>query len=115
MILLSDFEQDLRNFIHERMSDAFGSDWEKSRVPREMYKRWQEKRDKAYLAGEPRGLLIDYADFTDYVTIITQRNNWADLFQVYFRRADSFENPSTGFTQYGCVLCTLVFYRGRCC
>jgi hypothetical protein len=86
--LLSDFERDLRIFIHQRMSDAFGSDWEKSRVPPEMHKRWQEKQEKANLAGEPQGLLIDYADFADYVTLITQRNNWADIFQVYFRRAE---------------------------
>lgn len=86
--LLSEFERDLRNFVHQRMSEAFGSDWGKRRVPPEMYKSWREKREKAKLAGEPQGLLIDYADFGDYVTIITQRNNWADIFKVYFGRAE---------------------------
>ena len=86
--LLTDFERGLRYFIHQKMSDAFGSKWEKRRVPGEMYKRWREKRENAILAGESQELLIDYADFTDYVTIITQRNNWAELFEVYFRRAE---------------------------
>ena len=55
---LSEFERDLRNFVHQRMSEAFGSDWEKRRVPPEMYKSWREKREKAKLAGEPQGLLL---------------------------------------------------------
>ena len=53
-----------------------------------MYKGWREKREKANLAGESTELLIDYADFTDYMIIITQRNNWTDLFKVYFGRAE---------------------------
>lgn len=84
--LLSEFERDLRIFIHQKMSEAFGSDWEKNRVPREMYKGWWEKRQKAILAGESPGPLIDYADFNDYVTIITQKDNWKELFRLYFSR-----------------------------
>lgn len=86
--LLSEFERDLRHFIHQRMHEAFGPEWEKHRVPGEIYKGWREKQKKAAVAGEPQGLLIDYADFTDYVTIITQRNNWTDVFKAHFGRAE---------------------------
>jgi len=86
--LLSEFERDLRHFIHQRMHEAFGPEWEKHRVPGEIYKGWREKQKKAVVAGEPQGLLIDYADFTDYVTIITQRNNWTDVFKAHFGRAE---------------------------
>lgn len=87
--LLSDFERDLRHFIHQRMSAAFGSNWEKNRLPRHMYQGWQEKREKAILAGESPGRLIDYADFTDYVTVISRRDNWEQLFRSCFGRAQS--------------------------
>lgn len=84
--LLSDFEKDLRTFIHQRMSEAFGQNWGKSRVRREIFKIWLDKRAKAKLAGESSNLLIDYADFTDYVEIITRNDNWEELFKLYFRR-----------------------------
>jgi hypothetical protein len=84
--LLTDFERGLRDFIHQKMSDTFGSNWEKSRLPGEMYKRWREKRKKAIRAGESPGPLIDYADFSDYVDIITQKDNWKHLFKSYFGR-----------------------------
>lgn len=86
--LLTHFERELRHFIHQKMFEAFGPKWEKSRLPGTMYKRWREKRETAMHAGESQGLLIDYADFTDYVTIITKRDNWTDLFEMYFERAE---------------------------
>jgi hypothetical protein len=81
--LLTDFERGLRDFIHQKMFDTFGSKWEKSRLPGEMYKRW---REKAIRAGESAGPLIDYADFSDYVDIITRKDNWKQLFKSYFGR-----------------------------
>lgn len=84
--LLSDFERDLRHFINQRMSARFGSEWEKTRLPRNMCKGWQEKREKAVFAGESHGPLIDYADFTDYVIVITQKDNWEQLFKGFFGR-----------------------------
>jgi len=84
--LISDFERDLRHFIHQRMSAVFGSKWEKSRIPGEMYKRWLEKRERAILAGELPELLIDYADFTDYVIVITRKDNWEQVFRGFFGR-----------------------------
>ena len=87
--LLSDFERELRNFIHEAMSKAFCSDWEKSRVPREMYNKWREKWETAELAGESPQRLIDYADFTDYVTIISRNDNWNALFRARLGRRES--------------------------
>jgi hypothetical protein len=84
--LMSDFERDLREFIHDAMLKVFGVGWEKSRLPSGMYEEWVEKRKKARAAGESSERLIDYADFTEYVSIIGQKNNWNEVFQSRFRR-----------------------------
>nr|WP_274519529.1 Swt1 family HEPN domain-containing protein [Nitrospira moscoviensis] len=84
--LLSDFERDLRDFIHDVMFEVFGTGWEKSRLPSGMYGKWAEKRQKARASGESSERLIDYADFTDYVSIISQNNNWNEVFRSQFGR-----------------------------
>lgn len=84
--LLSDFERDLRDFIHDAMFKVFGMGWEKSRLPSGMYGKWVEKRQKAWAAGESSEQLIDYADFTDYVTIISRNDNWNEVFRSRFGR-----------------------------
>lgn len=84
--LLSDFERDLRTFIHDAMCEVLGTGWEQSRVPHDMYKKWMEKRQKAMNAGESSARLIDYADFTDYVTIIGRNDNWNEVFRTRFGR-----------------------------
>ena len=48
-----------------------------------------DKRQKALDFGEPERPLIAYADFTDYVTIITRKDNWKAVFEDVFRRAES--------------------------
>lgn len=83
---LTRFETQLRRFIEERLRDAFGEDWIKHRVPGDIQKKWTEKRQKARDQGERESPLIAYADFTDYVPIITKRDNWNDVFKPFFVR-----------------------------
>ena len=33
--------------------------------------------------------LISYADFTDYIEVICRRDNWREVFEVFFRRRES--------------------------
>jgi hypothetical protein len=82
------FETQLRCFIDQRMQSAFGVDWIKHRVPGEIRKAWLDKREKARAAGEKEWSLIAYADFTDYVPIITRRDNWEAVFKPIFRRSE---------------------------
>lgn len=82
------FETQLRKFIEQQMRAAFGDDWIKHRVPGEIWQRWLEKQELARQRGETAHPLIAYADFTDYVPIITRKDNWNALFQAVFRRAD---------------------------
>ena len=71
------------------MIAAFGADWIKHRVPGEIRQRWQEKKDTASKNGEREWPLIAYADFTDYLPVITRKDNWETVFKPVFRRAES--------------------------
>jgi len=51
-----------------------------------MYKEWVEKRQKARAGWESSERLIDYADFTDYVDIISRKDNWNEVFRPRFGR-----------------------------
>jgi hypothetical protein len=55
-------------------------------VPESIRKRWEEKRQTAQETGEAEWPLIAYADFTDYVAIITRKDNWDGVFSSIFKR-----------------------------
>ena len=68
------------------MKVAFGNDWIKHRVPGTIQQAWKDKREKARDNGERERPLIAYADFTDYETIITKKDNWTTIFKPVFKR-----------------------------
>jgi hypothetical protein len=86
---LQRFESQLRRFIDKQMRAAFGENWIKHRVPGDMRQRWIDKKQKAGEAREREWPLIAYADFADYVPIITRKDNWEEVFKPVFGRADS--------------------------
>ncbi len=53
-----------------------------------MRTRWLEKQQTAINNGEQEWPLIAYADFMDYVQIITRKDNW-EVFKDFFHRKDS--------------------------
>lgn len=83
---LQRFEMAIRRFIEKKMIAVFGPGWIKQQVPGDIWKRWQEKREIARAAGEPERPLIEYADFTDYTTIIMRNDNWQSIFKPIFKR-----------------------------
>ena len=87
--LLQRFETQIRKFIDERMTAAFGTNWTKHRIPSTIRDQWLEKRQRAIDNGEKEWPLIAYADFTDYVQIITRKDNWLDVFKGIFGRKNS--------------------------
>jgi hypothetical protein len=54
-----------------------------------MHEQWRQKKEKARKAGEQDRPLIEYADFTDYVRLITRNDNWNAIFQPVFQRPES--------------------------
>src|SRR5262245_38327527 len=85
---LQRFETELRRFIDQQMTAAFGTDWTRQRVPGPILTSWREKKQKAMASGEKEWPLLAYADFTDYVPIITRKDNWAEVFKPIFRRSE---------------------------
>lgn len=84
---LFNFETELRAFIDRKMTEAFGADWAKHRLPNGLYDQWQEK--KAVETGGPEMPLISYADFTDYERIICKSDNWRVVFRGFFGKPES--------------------------
>jgi hypothetical protein len=82
-------ERSVRRFIHLRMSAAYGDNWIKQRVPGPIWQGWAEKQERARSEGRPVEPLIDYAEFGDYVQIITRADNWDAVFKGVFVRTAS--------------------------
>ena len=82
--MLQRFESQLRRYIDNRMTSVFGAKWVKHRIPGEMKCQWLAKQRKD--SDAQRWPLIAYADFTDYVTIITRKDNWQALFEPVFQQ-----------------------------
>jgi len=80
-------ETQVRRFIDAVMTEAFGADWPKHRLPNGLYDQWQDKKRKAQQQGSRELTLIAYADFTDYMLIISKRDNWS-AFQPFFGRQE---------------------------
>ena len=85
--LLQRFESHLRRFIDEQMTRAFGSTWPRRRLPNGMYTEWKKKEDTAQARRSER-TLVAYADFNDYINIITRKDNWRQVFERYFERIE---------------------------
>jgi hypothetical protein len=83
------FETQLRAFIDEQMTLAFGADWPKRRLPNGMYDQWQEKKREEQQTDGKEWPLIAYADFTDYAQLICRRDNWREVFVKFFERPES--------------------------
>ncbi len=82
-------ESQLRAFIDEEMTRAFGVDWPKRRLPNGLYEEWRERKQKANQAGRQDQPLIAYADFTDYERVICRSDNWREIFGRFFARQES--------------------------
>ncbi|MEP7352501.1 MAG: hypothetical protein ABI824_04635 [Acidobacteriota bacterium] len=81
-------ETQMRRFIDQQMTNAFGPDWPKHRLPNGLYDKWQEKKQTALQNGGREWPLVAYADFTEYVLVICKRDNWS-VFAPFFDRPES--------------------------
>jgi hypothetical protein len=82
-------ETQLRRFIDRCMTEAFGLEWSRHRLPNGMHDQWQDKKRRASEGGSAERPLIAYADFTDYALIICRADNWREIFQPFFRRPEN--------------------------
>lgn len=80
-------ESQIRHLIQVLMTARYGPDWPKHKLPNRMFDEWNEKRR----ADGDRGTklpLIAYADFSDYVRIISKRDLWNEVFAPVFGRQE---------------------------
>lgn len=84
--VLQRFEIALRRFIDRVMTEAFGADWPRRRLPNNMLDAWLTKQQQDSRGDAWRA--IDYADFTDYERIITRADNFREAFAPYFTRIE---------------------------
>ena len=89
--LLMRFETHVREFISERMEEEIGQNWIRQRIPGSMRVQWEGKKRRDSNQSNQALPLIAYADFTDYVVIICQNDNWSDLFESTFVRKQSIQ------------------------
>ena len=80
-------ETQMRRFIDGEMTKAYGPDWPKRQLPGDLYDQWKEKQQKARSRGAGEWPLIAYADFTDYMRVISKRDNWR-VFEPFFMRLE---------------------------
>jgi hypothetical protein len=71
------------------MTQAFGANWPRHRLPNGMYDQWLEKKRKAEQANGTDRPLVAYADFTDYALLICRSDNWREVFPMFFGRPES--------------------------
>lgn len=79
------FERCLKQFLAQKLEESFGAKWTKQ-LPANMLDHWIEKREAAVNQGQPEHELIHYADFGDYIPIISR--HWSNIFAAVFRRAE---------------------------
>lgn len=79
-MILSELENNVRNCIEERLG-RISANWWTEKVPPDVRQRAEERRIKE---GDSIRL-INYVDFSDYLKIITRRDNWKEVFYAVFR------------------------------
>jgi hypothetical protein len=87
--LLQRLERRLRQFIDAAMTERYGADWPKKRLPPDMLDLWESKKSRAENAGVVLTMFIEVADFTDYERIICRKDHWREVFQGRFKRPES--------------------------
>jgi len=85
--ILKSLEDVLRKLIEDDLSQITPNWWDE-RIPEEIRKKTESRKEKSESGGFPRGQnysIISYIDFPDYEKIITQTDNWENVFKRIFR------------------------------
>jgi hypothetical protein len=71
------------------MTEAFGPNWPRHRLPNGMHDQWQDRKQKAQETGARERPLVAYADFTNYAPVICRGDDWREVFQRFFQRPEN--------------------------
>jgi len=86
---LQRFETQIRQFIDAQMSRVFGEGWPERQLPNHMLDKWRDKQKRDPYRDRHSRIII-YADFTDYEQIICKRDNFKEVFALFFSREEHF-------------------------
>lgn len=87
-VILWEIERTLRKFLEQHLRDVYGDRWYEQSVPKEILKRWTFRQEKDRNEGRLESSLIDYSDFMDLLTVITDSGNWDGSFEVFFENKE---------------------------
>jgi ATP-dependent Lon protease len=82
-IVLDELENALRNCIKSNLQ-GLSENWWIERIPPDVRQRAEERRSKDDMKRDP----VQYIDFSDYLKIITKRDNWKNSFNRIFKDED---------------------------
>ena len=85
--LLKNLENRIRQFIEKELSEI-NRNWWKQLIPSDVKQNAEEKKDKDENRKNwkfEKQALINYINFTDFAKVLTQKNNWKEIFQYVFR------------------------------
>lgn len=85
-LLLKNLEEKIRRFLEQELS-KLTTQWWKQRIPGDVKENAEGRKEKDESRKNwnyEKQPLISYIDFTDYEKIITQKNNWNDIFRHVF-------------------------------
>ena len=82
------FERELRSYISSKFDATVGPNWFKSRVPGAVVDLAKRRRREAMRNGEAQLSLIHFTELGDLLDIILRKDNWGEMFEVVFDRAD---------------------------
>jgi hypothetical protein len=77
-------ENEVRSIVALAMVSAFGDTWLESRAPSRLLRKLGVRRECAVLDGETEAPLLHYADFGDYIDLLSHNDNWDVVFSAIF-------------------------------
>ncbi len=88
--LLLQMEHRLRDLIAAELSQAEGSAWIRRRVPSEIKKKWDQRRQQDRDHRGDSYAPVYYADLMDLADIICRNDNWKAVFSPIFKDREDF-------------------------
>lgn len=82
--LISNFEEEMREFIRAKLKGVVGDDWWTKCVDGNIRKKCEGRRDSEERKGR-KVELVDCLDFEHYWLVLTDKENWEKVFKAFFR------------------------------
>ena len=86
---LQRLESQLRQFIDSEMTRVFGSEWASEQLPKKLVEKWQKRQNTDEKMGALTKPLLAFADFSDYIVILSHGEIWDQVFEPKLHNRES--------------------------